>query len=79
MTEEQIERVAAAIEGVQFFSRFNDWTSDHVPGLPIEIVRIVNETDDEVVARYPAGVGEAEALRRYVRRARAIAAIEAMQ
>jgi len=79
LTEEQIERVAAAIESVRVFSRFNDWTSGHVPGLPIEIVRVVNETADEVVARYPADVGEAEALRRYVRRARAIAAIEAMQ
>lgn len=81
MTEEQIERVATAIDSVQIFSRFNDWTSDHVPGFPIEICRWPeDESKDELVlARFAADVGESEALRRCVRRARAVAAIKAME
>lgn len=80
MTEEQIEKVAAAIESVQLFSRFNDWTSDHVPGLPIEICYWPDDEGDEIVVqRFSADVGESKALDQCVRRARAIAAIKAMQ
>ena len=74
-TEKQIEAVAKAIEGVCFGSRFNDWTKDHVPGKPIEIFTPHNT---RVVARFPADVGEVEALRLYERRERAIAALKAM-
>lgn len=79
-TEDQIEAVASAIEDAsRFGSRFNDWTSDHVPGLPIEIYDPDKmDTDGRVVARYPAHIGEEQALREYVRRQRALAALAAM-
>jgi hypothetical protein len=81
MTDAQIEKVAAAIESVRLFSRFNDWTSDCVPGFPVEICRHGNDDEDEiiVVARYPKEVGETEARRLVIRRARAVAALEAMK
>jgi len=82
-SEEMIERVARAIEGVRLFARWNDWTDDHVSGLPIEICRWTGDHDEscEVIARYP---GERERdgiehLERHVAEARAIAAIAAMQ
>jgi hypothetical protein len=80
-TTEQIEKVAAAIEAVQLFSRFNDWTSDRVHGFPVEICRHADGdiVDPVVVARYPAGVSEQDALSRTVRRVRAVAAIKAMR
>jgi hypothetical protein len=77
--EELIERIAAAIDGVQLFSRFNDWTSDHVPGLPIEICYWPKDGNDEVVVeRFSADVGEQEALRKCVRHERAVAALKAI-
>lgn len=81
MDEDLIERVATAIARVRLFSRFNDWTSDHVPGLPVEICRHGSEDEGEVVvvSRHTRDVPENEALAREVRRARAIAAIKAMQ
>lgn len=80
MTEKQIKAVASAIDSVQLFSRYNDWTSDHVPGLPIEICRAGTDYEDEVVviSRHRADVGETDALASEVSRARAIAAINAM-
>jgi len=72
-----IEAVAVAIEQTRFGSRFNDWTSDHVPGLPIEIFKLIDDTDAVVVMRYPAHVGEAEALRQHERTQQAIAALRA--
>lgn len=79
--EAQIERVAAAIDAVQLFSRYNDWTRDCVPGLPIEICRQGNPDEDEIVVvkRYAAAVGESEALRLEVSRARAWAALAALK
>lgn len=78
---EMVERVAEAIEAVDLFSRFNDWTSDRVPGLPIEICRHGEEDESEIiiVARYPATHGEQRALDEEVALARAIAAIRAMR
>lgn len=42
-------RIAEAIAGVQLFSRFNDWTSDRVEGLPVEICRYGSGDEDEIV------------------------------
>lgn len=56
-------KVARAIADVQLFPRFNDWTSDCVKGLPIEICRY----------------GREDALRDVVREERARVAIEAMR
>ncbi len=80
MTEME-EKVAAAIDGVALFSRFNDWTSDHVPGLPIEICRHGEGDEEEIVVvqRFPAHVGEGAALTQLLRIHRARAAIEAMR
>lgn len=80
MDEKQIERVAAAIDAVQLFSRFNDWTSDRVPGLPVEICRHGKDGEAEVIVveRFASYVSERAALFQCVSRARAIAAISAM-
>lgn len=72
-----IEKVAKAIERTSFGSRYNDWTSDHVPGWPIEITDFDRPEGKEVVKRYRAHVGESEALRRYERTQKAIAALKA--
>lgn len=78
-TEQELERVAAAIDAAsRYDARYNDWTSDHVPGLPIEVFEIIDGCDERIVARFPADLGEAETLRRFVRRQRAIAALGAM-
>lgn len=76
-----VERVAEAIEAVDLFSRFNDWTSDHVPGLPIEICHHGEDDESEIiiVARYPAAHGEQRALDEELGMARAKAAILAMR
>ena len=73
----KIERVARAIESVQLFSRFNDWTPEAVKGFPIEVCRYVNGAgaEIEIVERFPASVGEIEAVRLAMRRERAKAAI----
>ena len=81
MTDE-IQVVARAIEGVRLFVRWNDWTSDHVPGLPIEICRWTGDYDEscEVVARYPGkheNDGEKH-LEHHVTEARALSAIAAL-
>lgn len=77
---EMVERVAVAIEAVDIFSRFNDWTKDHEPGLPIEICRNSDCADEIVViARFAAHVGEEAALELVERQLRARAAIEAMR
>jgi hypothetical protein len=78
---EMVERVAKAIDAVQVFSRFNDWTSDRVEGLPIEICRRGSDDagDDIILKRFPASKGEDAALREVVSEMRARAAIEAMR
>lgn len=80
MTEQQISDVAAAIDAVRLFSRYNDWTSDAVPGFPIEICRAGAGHEDEVVVvmRYAADVSESDALSECISRARAVAALRAM-
>lgn len=80
---DDIEKVARAIKGVRIFARFNDWTSDHVHGYPIEICRWVGEFDQdcEIIARYP-GRTESDGvahLERHLNEERAKAAIAAMQ
>lgn len=73
-----IERVAKAIERTSFGSRYNDWTSDHVPGWPIEITKLNRDKSDHtIVKRYREHVGESEALRLYERTQKAIAALKA--
>lgn len=49
-----VETVARAIDGVQLWWRYNDWTSDRVNGMPIEVCRYGSENEDEiiVVARF---------------------------
>lgn len=78
---EMVERVAKAIDAVQLFSRFNDWTSDKVEGLPIEICRYGNDDENEIVIikRFPSQKGETAALYEVVSEMRARAAIEAMK
>lgn len=80
MTEQQIIDVAAAIDAVQLFSRYNDWTSDSVPGMPVEICRVGADNEDEIVVvmRYSADVSESDALSECVSKARAVAALRAM-
>lgn len=81
MTDAQIAKVAAAIDAVQLFSRYNDWSSDRVPGYPVEICRNGGYGEPEVVVieRFPGDVQESAALYLCVSRARAIAAIKAIQ
>lgn len=75
---EMVERVGAALEDVQLFSRWNDWTSDRVEGMPIEICR--HEGDEIVVVRrFDATWKEGDALRLSIREALAVAAIKAMR
>lgn len=78
-----VERVAKAIEGVDLFSRYNDWTSDRVEGLPIEICQrsasgVVE--DNVIVARFAGREQDCSKRLDEVRRVwRARAAIEAMR
>lgn len=75
-----IQKVAGAIDRVQLFSRFNNWTSDAKAAWPIEICRygVGDEPDIVVIKRYPIGTDEDEALRLEVSEARAQAAIQAI-
>lgn len=75
-----IELVAQAIDGVQLFSRFNDWTNERVEGFPIEICRHGGQGEPEIVIlkRFPLEKGEEAALYEMVSEYRARAAIEAM-
>lgn len=56
MSETMVERVANAIDAVQIWSRFNDWTTDRVEGLPVEICRYGVDGEPEIVIlkRLPA-------------------------
>lgn len=76
-----VERVLAAIDAVELFSRYNDWTSDHVPCLPIEICRFGADGEDEIVIvkRFPAAHGESQALADCLREAQASAIAEALR
>lgn len=79
MDKDLIAAVASAIDAVELFSRFNDWTSDRVPGCPVEICRYTNEGDIVVVARFGGAISETEALSMVLSEERAKAAIEAMR
>jgi hypothetical protein len=85
MSENMVERVSQAIESIELFSRYNDFTSDAVEGLPIEVCRYCNwgEGQDgeniEVVARFPSGWDVAKELPKMVIERQARAAIEAMR
>lgn len=81
MTESMVTRVAKAIDGIQLWARFNDFTSDRAPGLPLEVCRYGRDGEDEIVvlARFPGGVNPSEALGSMVSGLRARAAIEAMR
>lgn len=76
-----VERVAKAIDAVQLFSRFNDWTSDRVEGFSVEICRYGNDGEDSIVVlkRYPSSYAESEALYETVSEERARAAIAAIR
>lgn len=76
-----LKKVAEAIDGVKLLSRFNDWTSDRVVGLPIEICRYGGEGQVEgVVIERHAGseADEAGFLAAALSRERARAALTAM-
>lgn len=79
--QSMIERVGAALERVQLFSRWNDWASDRVEGMPIEICRYGDPEKDEiiVVRRFDATWKEDDALRLCIREALAVAAIKAIR
>ncbi len=76
-----VERVGNALEAVQLFSRWNDWTSDRVEGMPIEICRHGGEGEDDIVVvkRFDASWNEEDALRVTIKDALAIAAIKEMR
>ncbi|ASR06905.1 hypothetical protein CHY08_07110 [Rhizobium leguminosarum bv. viciae] len=76
-----VERVGNALEAVQLFSRWNDWTSDRVEGMPIEICRYGSGDEDEIVVvkRFDASWKEDDALRVTIKDALARAAIEEMR
>lgn len=75
-----VERVARAVESVEIYSRFNDWTSDRVDGFPIEIYVHDGAADIIVTHRFPGRRDECSVRRAEVERiARARAAIEAMR
>lgn len=81
---EAVKRVADAIQSVgshAVFVRFNDWTEEAVPGMPVEICRLLDPEDDEieVMARYPADAVGAEIVARLLAEEQAKAAIEAMK
>lgn len=78
---EMIERIQDAIASVQLFSRYNDWTSDRVEGLPVEICRYGKDGEEHivVVARFPQYIGEGPALAEVVNRERAVAVLHAMR
>lgn len=81
MTDGLVEALGEAIDAVDMFARFNDWTGDHVPGLPIEICRNIEDDDIAVVARYP-GRNEKDSdehLARHIKEARAQAALAAIK
>lgn len=85
MADSMVERVARAIDGVQLFSRYNDFTSDAVAGLPIEVCRYCNwgegqdGEDIEVIARFPGDWDVGKELPKMISERRARAAIEAMR
>ena len=76
---EIIERVAQAISEVQLWTRFNDWTSDRVPGKPIEVCRYGKEGEPEIIVldRFPADWDEKNEFPKLISEHRARAAIEA--
>ena len=75
---EMVEQVSAAIDAMQLFSRFNDWTRDRVHGVPIEICRYGGRGEIVVMGRFPAEYGEDKALAHMVSSCRATAAIRAV-
>lgn len=78
--ERALKVMADAIDAVDMFYRFNDWTGDHVPGKPIEICRYIEHDEIEVVARY-AGQREKDGdpyLEQHIKQARAEAAYSAL-
>lgn len=81
MTDKLTAKVARAIDRVQLFSRYNDWTSDAKKGFPIEICRYGKRGEPEIVVvkRFRKETGEAQALRKTVSRERATAAISAIR
>lgn len=74
-----VEHVAKAIDAVQLFSRYNNWTSDHVKGFPIEICRHGLEGEDDVVVikRFQRDENENDCLSKTKSEFRSRAAIKA--
>lgn len=80
-SNEMVSRVARAIDAVQCFFRFNNWTSDRVEGFPVEICRHGGDGEDEIVVirRFPTAASGTDALFSVVSEMRARAAIEALR
>lgn len=76
-----VEKVARAIDAVQCFVRFNNWTEDRVRGLPVEICRYGDDGEEEIVVirRFSAEADQTNALDMVISEMRARAAIEAMR
>lgn len=77
-----VKKVAKAIDQVKLFSRYDDWSSGRVEGLPIEICRHRRSPiiDPVVVKRFAGTERECEArLEEVLSEARATAAIKAMR
>lgn len=77
-----VKKVAKAIDQVQLFSRYDDWSSDRVEGFPIEICRHRRGrvVDPVVVKRFAGAESECEdRLQEVLSEARAVAAIKALR
>lgn len=81
MSRELIEAMAEAASRVHVFSRFNDWTSDRVRGLPVEICRYGEDDEQEIIVieRHPAEVEQSVVLAKVVNRLRAIAVLRSLR
>lgn len=79
--ESMVERVGNALAAVQLFSRWNDWTSDCVEGMPIEICRYGKDGEEEIVVvrRFDRSWKEEDALTVTIKEALARAALEALR
>lgn len=79
--DDLVKKVSAAIDGVQLWWRYNNWTDDRVKGKPIEVCRHGKDGEEEIVVvdRFWGHVDDGdERLHEVVSLQRAKAAILAM-
>jgi hypothetical protein len=80
VTDEDVERVAAALQAVpNFWQRRDDWTGDHVKGRPYQVCRYGsgNEPEIIIIGHYASRDDADEAQTKIIYEARARAALEA--